>query len=217
MKQKSLLFIVLVYISLLSLTITPTLAVQDNYETRFCSYAVGGCAKMPYIGAHEDIFIGKGAMYFVGSAKVNSYPSNSIPFPHYLAESGVKAFGRVYAQWDNHMINIFIYSNKKVGGLFIDEDEMRDVFSIGILVGGGIIGELMSFKGIYKDPTGIHFITGKAGVFAAPLPGTKMIIGVMLYTWDNTELMTLLWSLEDIVGSISIPAADIFKHIVKIT
>jgi hypothetical protein len=224
MKRTSIALFIILSLSMVSLSFSTTYAIQQEYKARFYCYTIGECAILPewILGPSpvEEVFIGKGIMSLCGSAAVDECPPNypNIPHTYYVASDGVRASGKIYAEWPDHFLTIFLYSSDKTNGFFIDEGDMIDTFIVGLFPGSNEIPSI-SFRGIYKDSKGMHIISGKAGVLVFPVGDSAILLmGAILYKSDNTPLMTILWTPTDLnLGPpVFIHAASLFRHSVNI-
>ena len=172
----------------------------------------------------KETFIGQGNMVFRGSADANEYqPNQNVPNTYYVTYESVRASGVVSARWNDQMINAKLYSEGDVRGFFVDEGEMKDLFTAGVFPGEFPWNPSLSYRGIYKDVTGIRDVSGKAAVVAvkvgphdAPIEQLVMVMGVFLFKTDNTPLLGLIWVPID-TSALSLHAANQFKHSVEIT
>jgi hypothetical protein len=213
---------------LMSMTLLSTCKAQtEQASVKFSGIAVGECQVLieGAIGPPlpKETFIGQGTMVFGGSADADEYPPNqNVPYTFYVTYESVRALGVVSARWNGQMINVFLYSEGDVRGFFVDEGEMRDLFTVGVFPGESPWNPSLSYKGIYKDVTGTHIVSGKAAVVAilvgphdAPIEQLVMVMGVFLFKPDNTPLLGLIWVPVD-TSALNLHAANRFMHSVEI-
>ena len=223
LKKKTIGILTLLLFSLVSLNLSTTLAAQQGFKARFSSYALGECAILlgGTLGPSppKEAYMGRGIMSLSGAASVDEYPPNpNIPHTYYVAFDGVKANGKVYAEWNDHFMNVFLYSSEKTNSFYVDEGDMSNIFTVGWFPGSTDTPS-MSFKGIYKDRGGLHFISGKVGVLVFPVgPSATLLMGATFYKPNNTPLLTLLWvpSNQNLGPLGTIHASNLFKHSVNI-
>jgi len=114
-------------------------------------------------------------------------------------------------------MNAILYSNGDAGALFMDNTVAGDVF----IIGAPASANALMFKAVYKDPTGTHIISGKAGVFAIPKLGTAGAMGIFVtfLKQDGTPILTIIWAQQNVVlgPTTTLLAAHPFVHNVKIT
>lgn len=197
-------------------------------SVKFSGIAAGECQVLieGVIGPPlpKKTFIGQGNMVLRGSADANEYqPNQNVPNTFYITYESVRASGVVSARWDGQMINAKLYSEGDVRGFFVDEGEMKDLFTAGVFPGEFPWNPSLSYRGIYKDVTGIRNVSGKAAVVAvkigpydAPIEQLVMVMGVFLFKPDNTPLLGLIWVPID-TTALNLHAANQFMHSVEIT
>lgn len=224
--NKHVLLILAMFIS--AALLQPCAAKTASILARFDGTAIGEC----YVGIEWApgpdppiaAFLGEGAVRVRGSCAVDEYPPNAnIPSTYYYAAEGAKASGMLLAKWDDQMICVSMHSEDSTCGFFIDQGDVN-YFIIGGLPGGQqwILSLTLTYKGVYKDQSGIHTVSGKCGVFAAPIgdPATAVVaMGAVLLRQDTTPLLSLIWFPYDVLGlplSIDVHAADPFVHSVEI-
>lgn len=106
-------------------------------SVKFSGIAAGECQVLieGVIGPPlpKKTFIGQGNMVLRGSADANEYqPNQNVPNTFYITYESVRASGVVSARWDGQMINAKLYSEGDVRGFFVDEGEMKDLFTAGV-------------------------------------------------------------------------------------
>lgn len=212
----------------MSTTLLSTCKAQTaQVSVKFTGVASGECLLLieSILGPQppKAFFIGRGTIAISGSAEANEYPPDqNIPYTYYYTADGVKACGAISARWDGQMVNALLYSKGEACGLFVEENDVNWLL-VGALPGGALTPSL-SYEGIYKDTTGVHKVSGKAGVLALPIgdPGSQfMAIGAMLFKPDGSPLVSIVWAYVDAPlgpdGSMGIlHAANSFMHSVKI-
>ena len=215
---------------LMSTTLLSTCKAQTGQASvEFSGIAAGECLVLieGVIGPPpppKESFIGRGNMVFRGSADADEYqPNQNVPNTFYVTYESVRALGGVSARWGSQMINAVVYSEGDVRGFFVDEGEMRDLFTAGVFPGEFPWNPSLSYRGIYKDVTGTHIVSGKAAVVAvrvgphdAPIEQLIMVMGVFLFKTDNTPLLGLIWVPID-TSALNLHAANRFMHSVEIT
>jgi hypothetical protein len=218
---------VAIAIFILLLNVPQAFAQQQECKATFTGVASGKALLFPNWapsdegGDPQEVVVAKGIMFVTGSAVVNGpFPQsdgNLPPGDIYMAESGVQALGSVCASGRGYMINALLYSNGVAGGIFMDETEAGDIF----IIGAPASTNVMMFRAIYKDPTGTHMISGKAGVFAIPKLGDAGTMGLFVTFLKEdgvTPLLTIIWAQENVVlGPTTLLAAHPFVHNVRIT
>lgn len=213
---------------LLCLNIPQAFALQQGYKATFTGEASGKAVLLPNFAPSDTgedptvIILGQGTMFVTGSAVVKGpLPQNGGDLPAgdlYIAESGVRVLGSICVSGRGYMMNALLYSNGVAGGVFMDETEAGDIF----IIGAPASSNAVAFRAVYKDPTGTHMISGKAGVFAIPKLANTGTMGlfVSFLKQDDTPLLTVIWAQNNVVlpgGSTMLPAAHLFVQNVKIT
>jgi hypothetical protein len=205
---------------LISGTLLSTCKAQsEQVSVKFTGIASGECLLL--IGAvlgpqpPQAAFIGRGTIAITGSAMASAL------YTYYYTADGAKALGLISARWDSQMIIVCLKSKGEACGFFVDEGPWKDLFTVGLLPGGPMTPSL-SYEGTYKDSTGTHKISGKAGVLAMMIgnPGSEILaIGAMLLKPDGSPLLSIVWVYVDLplgqpLGTLH--AANLFMHSVKV-
>ena len=141
-------------------------AQSEQASVKFTGIASGECLLLigGVLGPQppEEAFIGRGTIAISGSAMVSAL------YTYYYTADGAKALGLISARWGSQMIVVCLKSKGEACGFFADESPWIDVFTVGLLPGGPTTPSL-SYEGTYKDLTGTHKVSGKAGVLAIPM------------------------------------------------
>ncbi len=197
---------------------------NQEYRASFSCLASGGCIVFPDIGLYGSppaivAYTGMGTLSLCGSAKATLYPASltGLTFPIYVAERGVKALGMFTATWSGHKISLLLFSRPETSGAFVDPSTYTDLFTVGFYpISGQGSSPTLSYSGIYITGTGVEAISGKAVVAYEPKFTTNVIV-ISVYRSDGTPLATIGWAPQAIPEIFNMPAADIFKHSIKIT
>ncbi len=216
--------LVLILTLVMSATLLPTAMAKVQKPTlTFSAAATGECLVAPTMGpTNEPYLIGKGMIGICGSAYATANdPAPGIPVTFYLTDAGVKAIGIVSVQWENQRIDVALYSSK-AQGLFVDEGDFSDIFSVGGFPGGELdMASMLMYQGRIKDSAGSRTISGKAIAITQQLGPTRASTALIVWLLksDGSSLKAIVWSPIDVVipnVPIPIPAANAFMRSVKI-